>query len=91
MDKLPSEIIDKILFKKPMLSKIDKGENSFNYKLNLYFNMRNIEIINNQFKQLINEYKYQKEENIYSYWYATHIPFYIYIKYKVISNKKVKE
>ena len=89
MNELPTEIFDRILFKKTILSKIDKSDNSMNSKLNLYFNMLNIKMVNEQLKYLITEYKYQKNDNIRSYWYSTRSPVYIYILYKNRSKKNI--
>ncbi len=91
MDKLPSEIIDKILFKNPMLIKIynldnNLDNNSINYKLNLYFNMENTKIINTQLKYLINEYNYQTYVNTHNCWFKLKVPVYKYILYKCNSK-----
>ena len=90
MNKIPEDILDKIFFNdfnKLVLRVKYNCNKSINNKINLYFYMKNIENINNELKKLIYEYSYEKNENIYSYWYSTHIPIYIYILYKNTSKQ----
>ena len=90
MDKIPKDIFHRIFFSdfNKLISRVIYISNkSINYRINLYFYIKNIENINNEFKNLINEYNYQRNKNIYSYWYSTHIPIYIYILYKNTSKK----
>jgi len=89
MDKLPSDIIDKILFEDYILIKYKLDNNSINDKFNLYFNMGNTKIINTQLKYLVNEYNYQTYVNTSSDWYKFKVPIHNYILYKCNSKNNL--
>ena len=85
MDKLSSELQDKILF--PKYYKTDKNL-QLNEKFYISNCLNNISYVNNQIKSLVKELNYQKNRSDYNRWKNTKYPSYTYILYKSLEKKK---
>ena len=90
MEKLPTEILDKIIFPKHYKP---NNQISLNKKLIICHNFNKLEMINNQIKSIYKEYVYktgETESNKYHILKKINFPRYILMKNLSKKNKSIK-